>query len=435
MSKIYSFEELTDSVELLERKPPRFIGWFLGGIILFLTVFFVWTYFGTIDIVSKGTAIVHGKSDVDVIRSQVGGTVNKIKVHSGDYVRKGDTLIQVQNQELEDKRQQLGEILQKLELEKSMLDQLKNSIQDNKSSFNGKIDDKVLEEYKAYEQGYNLLKSEKKSEVDTIERVPDELDENLNSFIKEKENIQSEYDSLNEQQNKKEILKEQRQVIGDKLSSLRLQKDTLTKRIEDRKSYLENQRKKMDQIKKDKELQVQQSLKQYQQNAVVSVNQRIQSIEQEYLVKKQEYETLNHQYETTNLKAKRDGITQFSSNLQEGDLIELGQEIVSVVPKESNKKIKLFLSAQDVKDIKKGDKVQYSFKLHKSDKQVGTISYIAAYPTFNKDLKSYVYELEATINTKELKQLQVGMIGKASVITGSDPVWKFILKKLDFISN
>lgn len=32
MNKIYSFEQLTDSVELLERKPPRFIIWFYLGL-------------------------------------------------------------------------------------------------------------------------------------------------------------------------------------------------------------------------------------------------------------------------------------------------------------------------------------------------------------------------------------------------------------------
>lgn len=32
MSKIYSFDQLTDSVELLERKPPRFI----AGLLCFL---------------------------------------------------------------------------------------------------------------------------------------------------------------------------------------------------------------------------------------------------------------------------------------------------------------------------------------------------------------------------------------------------------------
>lgn len=85
------------------------------------------------------------------------------------------------------------------------------------------------------------------------------------------------------------------------------------------------------------------------------------------------------------------------------------------------------LSAEEIKGIKKGDKVQYSFKLKKTDKQMGKVMYIPAHPIFDKDAKAYVYELEATIDTQELYELHTGMIGRASVVTGEEPIWKFIL--------
>ncbi|GLV67374.1 hypothetical protein Bmyc01_60430 [Bacillus mycoides] len=46
-----------------------------------------------------------------------------------------------------------------------------------------------------------------------------------------------------------------------------------------------------------------------------------------------------------------------------------------------------------------------------------------------------MYELKATIDTKELQELHTGMVGRASVITGEEPVWEYISRKLDFISN
>ncbi len=39
MSKIYSFDQLTDSVELLERKPPRFIAVLICFLFLSFIVF------------------------------------------------------------------------------------------------------------------------------------------------------------------------------------------------------------------------------------------------------------------------------------------------------------------------------------------------------------------------------------------------------------
>ncbi|MGR5980766.1 hypothetical protein ACT7DJ_34030 [Bacillus cereus] len=43
----------------------------------------------------------------------------------------------------------------------------------------------------------------------------------------------------------------------------------------------------------------------------------------------------------------------------------------------------------------------------------------------------YVYELEATIENKQVAELQTGMIGKVSIVTGTEPIWKFFLKKLN----
>lgn len=121
--------------------------------------------------------------------------------------------------------------------------------------------------------------------------------------------------------------------------------------------------------------------------------------------------------------------------LQSGNLIDSGQEVVSIIPKRDEKKIKMLFSAQEVKGIKKGDKVQYSFQLKKMDKQVGIVTYVSTHPIFDKDSKSYMYELEATIDISNQGDLNTGMVGKASVITGEEPIWKFVLRKLDFISN
>ncbi len=182
-------------------------------------------------------------------------------------------------------------------------------------------------------------------------------------------------------------------------------------------------------LKKGKQEQKQDSLKQYKENTITLVNQRIQPLEQEIFLKKQELDGLRSQSETTTIRANKDGIVQFPAIIQPGDLIDSGQEIVSIIPKEDEKKVKVFLSAEEIKGVKKGDKVQYSFKLKKTDKQTGEILYVSANPIFNKESKSYMYELEATINTEELNELHTGMLGTASVVTGEEPIWKFISRK------
>lgn len=134
------------------------------------------------------------------------------------------------------------------------------------------------------------------------------------------------------------------------------------------------------------------------------------------------------------IRSSKEGIVQLSSPLQKGDLMEVGQEIASIIPKESDKKIKILLLADSRKNIKVGNKVNYSFNIDSGNKLGGVIKYISAQPIFNKDMKSYVYEVDATVNTDKLDYLNVGIVGKASVVIGEEPIWKFIFKKLDFLS-
>ncbi|SFM33988.1 HlyD family secretion protein [Bacillus sp. 5mfcol3.1] len=185
------------------------------------------------------------------------------------------------------------------------------------------------------------------------------------------------------------------------IQSLETQQTNVEKRVEQRKVTLENERSKIESVKEGK----------------------------------QDMDSLHHQGETTVIKVQKDGIIQFPSILQTGDLVDSGQELISIIPKENIKKIKILMPAQEVKGIKKGDKAQYSFKLKKTDKQVGTVTYISAHPILDKNSKTYMYELEATINTKELKTLHTGMVGRASVVTREEPIWKFVFRKLDFISG
>lgn len=142
MSKIYSFDQLTDSVELLEKKPPRFISVLICFLCISLLGFMIWAYVGKLDIVSKGTAMIQGKSEVSVSRNQIGGIVESVSVQSDDEVKKGDTLIQLKNQELTNKQNQLNEIVKHLEGNKGMFEQLKKSIQSYKSSFSNEVDKK-----------------------------------------------------------------------------------------------------------------------------------------------------------------------------------------------------------------------------------------------------------------------------------------------------
>lgn len=436
MNKIYSFDQLTDSVELLEKRPPRFIAGLLCFLLVGLLGFMIWAYFGKLDIVSNGIASIQTNSNISVSRTQISGIVENVNVKSGDEVKKGDTLIQLKNQELTVKQNQTSQILQHLEGQKEMLEQLKQSIQSQKLSFSDTVDKKIREEYDAYVQGYRVLQAEKENEIKMIanDKISNEEDIDLQELIAEKEANQRELEAIQKQKKQTNaISEEQQQSIDDKIDSIKSQQNSIEKRIQQRKDNLENERRKSNTTKESKQQELEEALKQYKENTVISVNQRVQSLEQEIFEKKQELNGLQYQSETTIIKAQKDGIVQFPSILQQGDLVDPGQELISIIPKENKKKVKILLPVQEINGIKKGDQVHYSFKLKNSDKQVGKVTYISAAPILDKESKDYVYELEATIDIKDFKELHTGLIGKASVVTGKEPVWKFILRKSDLL--
>lgn len=435
MHKIHSFEELTDSAELLDRKPPSFVKWFLGFLGFCLLFGILWGYLGKIDIVSKGTAIVQSGQDVSIIRTSLNGIVEELRVKSGDEIKKGDIIIQFKNEELMDKKKQLDIMINHIEIQKNMLLQLKSSIEKEVNSFSENVDSKFLEEYKSYENGYKLLRKEKESEIKMLEqnKVSNETDEVLQGLFVEQEKIEQEIKMLehNNGQDLSGVLKEE---FDYKVNLLKSQKGNIGKRIEQRKSILDSENKKILIQKKHKEEQNKIALDKYKQDNIVAINQRLEKMEEDLFLKKQEKDSLLNNEGNMSIRSSKDGIVQLSSPLQKGDLLEAGQEITSIIPKESDKKIKILLLADNRKDIKVGDKVNYSFNIDSENKLVGVIKYISAQPTFNKDMKSYVYEVDATVNTDKLDDLNVGIVGNASILIGEEPIWKFILKKLDFLS-
>ncbi|WP_324658950.1 HlyD family secretion protein [Bacillus cereus] len=435
MYKIHLFEELTDSAELLDRKPPSFVKWFLGFLGFCLFFGSLWAYLGKIDIVSKGTAIVQGGQDVSIIRTSLSGIVEELRVKSGDEIKKGDIIIQLKNEELMDKKKQLNLMINHIEIQKNMLLQLKSSIEKEANSFSENVDSKFLEEYKSYENGYKLLRTEKESEIKMLEqnKVSDETDEVLQGLFLEKEKTEQEIKML-EQNNDQNFLGSSKEEFDQRINLLKSQKINIGKRIEQRKSILDSENKKLLIQKKNKEEQNKIALDKYKQDNIVVINQRLEKMEEDLFLKKQEKDSLLSNEGNMSIRSSKDGIVQLSSLLQKGDLLEAGQEITSIIPKESNKKIKILLLADSRKGIKIGDKVNYSFNIDSENKLVGVVKYISAQPTFNKDMKSYVYEVDATVNTDKLDDLNVGIVGSASIVIGEESIWKFILKKLDFLS-
>ncbi|MGK9185732.1 HlyD family secretion protein [Priestia filamentosa] len=365
MSKVYSLDQLTDSVELLERKTPRFIVILLCLLSLIFIALSIWAYVGKIDITSQGTALIEPQNPPIISQSRVGGNIDKILVKSGSYVEKGDILIKLNNEELMSKQKEVTNTVQYLEERREMLEQLRESIGAGTPSFSNNTNSKIVEEYEIYKKEYQSLINEKENSIE-------EMKENQ---------------LLDENSIELKTLKDERERV----------------------------------------------LNQYRNEHIISVNQRIQSMEDELFIKKQELDAVDKQSEELVIKANKDGIVQFSPEIEIGRLVDSEQQVASIIPKRDKKKASIILPAQEMKNIKKGDSVRYSFELQDTDQQTGKVTYISPTPFLREEDNQYVYKLEATIDVKNQAGLNRGMSSNVSVITGEKPAWKFILDKLNLI--
>ncbi len=82
-------------------------------------------------------------------------------------------------------------------------------------SFSDDVDKKIIEEYKAYEQGYQSLHNEKENEINSIveSKISDEQDDILQGLIAEKENIEREIISIKKTNNKREYFGRTKTIV------------------------------------------------------------------------------------------------------------------------------------------------------------------------------------------------------------------------------
>lgn len=99
---IVDMKDMSDSTEVYEAKPNRFIVYTIYLILMILIVAVLWMRFSKIDIVVRSNGVFKGSNAVYEISSGVTGTVKETHVENGQYVKEGDILYILTIEELSD---------------------------------------------------------------------------------------------------------------------------------------------------------------------------------------------------------------------------------------------------------------------------------------------------------------------------------------------
>ena len=99
---IVDMKNMSDSTEVYESKPNRFLIYTIYLILTILVVAVLWMALSKMDIVVKSSGIFKGSNAVYEISSGVTGSVKETHIENGQYVTEGDVLYVLSIDELSD---------------------------------------------------------------------------------------------------------------------------------------------------------------------------------------------------------------------------------------------------------------------------------------------------------------------------------------------
>ncbi len=356
---IYDFGELRESKLLYESEIPRY-GLFITYILLALVIGLVlWSVVGKIDINVKVQGIIRPWEDEAKVISYVGGKVKEVFVKEGEYVKKGEVLFKIDDEEYVNKRDFLKQQLSEYEKRIDDLKELRKSIEKGESLRNK--NNAYYLRYLSY--SYEINKLRKAAEEARVKREYSIMDfkkqiESLDEKIKNIDKFESTLKEVKEVVSKGEQVKIEKYDIGylgfilseieaynqqvkTKSDGSNIQKKILISKID---SKLDEQRESKSEmiLQKQKiagQLKVlnisgddtKEEIEKYKFEMLQQIDNEISNLSSEIKNLKISLEETEKLIESCNIRAEKDGYVEYSAKLLKGAVVNSGAEIGRIV--------------------------------------------------------------------------------------------------------
>jgi HlyD family secretion protein len=184
------------------------------------------------------------------------------------------------------------------------------------------------------------------------------------------------------------------------------------------------------------------SLQQYKNNTLVNINDGIKGLREKIKKSEEELKLVNINIEERIVKAPIDGKINILMEINKGDLLQPGTEILTIIPNVNSEfKVQLSVLNKDIADIKEGSLIKYHFlalPYKEYGELTGKITKISTDSNVSpQDGKSY-YNVEATIENRPLHSykgkvayIKVGMAVEAHVVTKTQKILYYMLEKIN----
>lgn len=469
--KIENIEDLTDSRQVMESKPNKFISIFIGLGFVILIVAFIWLWVGEKEEVIKVSGIINLKEKSQVVANEITGTVKEINVKNGEDIKKGDIIYILDDTSFIEQKQNLEIQKEKLIIRNKNFDKFIKSINDGVNYFKDNEGEREFYyKYKAYESGNFTLvvdkeislnsKNELNDKINELNNFKKSIDENINysndgSVYKEQyNNYQISKKGINDkinQLNKKlsEIdSKEEKEVLEQIESEIKTNKNLLEKLKSDIIVQIDSSKDEIyDQIKR-----IEDNKKKFDESDSISKEKNKTSIlaqteEQKSLnISKIDeidsgIEEVNNNIEKCYVKSKVDGKINIKNELKAGMVIQTGVIVGEIINNESDLEVELIIPDKDIGKLYVNQEIKYNISSlpytefgfvngeleslgvnSMIDENTGTVYYTGIGSLEKTDVKNY-YDKKFNIKP--------GMTCEAQIIIGKKKLLYYLLEKLN----
>ncbi|WP_415338084.1 HlyD family efflux transporter periplasmic adaptor subunit, partial [Clostridium perfringens] len=387
-------------------------------LIAIIVTFLMWAWFSEKEIVVKVNGVVRPDNEIQSISNIVQGEVKSVSMKSGEEVKKGDVLFEINSSELQDKKNQINEQIDYFKTDSENLEKLNKSINDNTNYFENNDEDKeYYYKFKSYEAGNKVALGEKENITTSKDELTKEKInlETLSKSVSENKNYNEDGSAYSAQY---ESYISSREIISNKIEQLEFNKKFINEEIESNNKKLEktNKENNEDQVIKEKNNQLKNQmgqidleiknnndeLEKLKSETIAQIKGNIEKLNQEIskldnninsfdesiniskdknkttiLAQIEEKINLNNQkkkeleenkkeidqsIEKCVVKAPVDGKLKTNGNLEKGVVLQTGAIIATILPKDNTYKINLMIPNKDIANIKEGEDIKYSFE-------------------------------------------------------------------------
>ena len=274
------------------------------------------------------------------------------------------------------------------------------------------------EKYKKYNDLYDKYSSQSKMVVVT----KDDVDKYKAVYDNAKSGLESIKTATIYDINKKI------QTLGSEDDSLKDSINSLTQQLSGIKDYKNNETLSVEKLKND---------------SIVEIESEINSLENSLSSYESQISDLEKTISDSKICAVCSGRITLVSEICEGDLIQAGISLCTIIPTDENLKACVYIYEKDIPGIEVGQKVEYSFDslpIEEYGVISGKINKISADTLIDERSGIRYYTAEADFDKTSCKNkhgdernLKNGMLGEAKIISGKKTVFIWMLEKLNFV--